>query len=81
MCQQIWAGVSPSLPIPKLTQFIQFVKSGQKIWAGPPLIWTKSKRTAIFFRETVRFLSSVFLIEMSFASKELFFSLGTLFCR
>ena len=33
MCQQIWAGVSPSLPIPKLTQYIQFVKSGQKIWA------------------------------------------------
>ena len=51
MCQKIWAGVSPSLPIPKLTQYIQFVKSGQKIWAGPspPLIWTKSKRTATFF--------------------------------
>ena len=30
---------------------IQFVKSGQKIWAGPspPLNWTKSKRTATFF--------------------------------
>ena len=30
------------------------MKSGQKIWAGPspPLIWTKSKRTATFFRET-----------------------------
>ena len=52
MCQKIWAGVSPSLPIPKLTQYIQFVKSGQKIWEGPyphPLIWTKSKRTATFF--------------------------------
>ena len=51
MCQKIWAGVSPSLPIPKLTQYIQFVKSGQKIWAGPspPLNWTKSKRTATFF--------------------------------
>ena len=51
MYQQIWAGVSPSLPIPKLTQYIQFVKSGQKIWAGPspPLNWTKSKRTATFF--------------------------------
>ena len=49
MCQKIWARVSPSLPIPKLTQYIQFVKSGQKIWAGfPPLIWTRSKRTAIF---------------------------------
>ena len=35
MCQKIWAGVSPSLPIPKLTEYIQFVKSGQKIWAGP----------------------------------------------
>ena len=54
ICQKIWAGVSPSLPIPKLTQYIQFVKSGQKIWAGPshPLILTKSKRTANFFRET-----------------------------
>ena len=42
---------SPSLPIAKLTQYIQFVKSGQKIWAGPspPLNWTKSKRTATFF--------------------------------
>ena len=30
-----WAGVSPSLQIPKLTQYIQFVKNGQKIWAGP----------------------------------------------
>ena len=51
--KKIGAGVSPSLPIPKLTQYIQFVKSGQKIWAGPspPLIWTKSKRTATFFRE------------------------------
>ena len=36
MCQKIWAGVSPFLPIPKLTQYIQFVKSQQKIWAGPP---------------------------------------------
>ena len=50
VAKKIWAGVSPSLPIPKLTQYIQFVKSGQKIWAGPsPLIWTKSKRTATFF--------------------------------
>ena len=53
MCQKIWAGVSPSLPkkFPRLTQYIQFVKSGQKIWPGPspPLIWTKSKRTATFF--------------------------------
>ena len=38
------------IPIPQLTQYIQFVKSGPKIWAGPspPLIWTKSKRTATF---------------------------------
>ena len=30
---------------------IQFVNSGQKIWAGPspPLIWTRSKRTAAIF--------------------------------
>ena len=27
MCQKILAGVSPSLPIPKLTHYIQFVKS------------------------------------------------------
>ena len=29
------------------------MKSGQKIWAGPSpsLIWTKSKRTAAFFRD------------------------------
>ena len=35
----------------KVYSNIQFVKSGQKIWAGPspPLIWTKSKRTATFF--------------------------------
>ena len=54
MWQKIWAGVSPSLPIPKLTHYIQFVKSWRKIWAGPsppPLIWTKSKRTATFFLE------------------------------
>ena len=36
MCQKIWAGVSPSLPVPNLTQYIQFVKSGQKIGLGPP---------------------------------------------
>ena len=54
MCQKIWAGVSPSLPIPKLTQYIRFLRCGQN-WAGPPppLIWIKSKRTATFFRETV----------------------------
>ena len=40
---KIWA--SPNWPN------IRFVKSGQKIWAGPspPLHWTKSKRTATFF--------------------------------
>ena len=50
---KIWTGVPP-LPIAKLSQYIQFVKSGQEIWAGPslPLIWTKSKRTATSFRET-----------------------------
>ena len=37
MCLEVWAGVSPSLPIPKLTQYIQFVKSGQKFGQGPPL--------------------------------------------
>ena len=38
---------SPSLPIPKLTQYIQFVKSGQKIWAGPSgkitLYWNRKE--------------------------------------
>ena len=53
MCQKISAEVSPSLPIPKLTQYIQFKKSGQKIWAGPPLPHLdKAIRTATFFRET-----------------------------
>ena len=54
ICQTISAVVTPSLPIPKLTQYIQFVKSGQKNLGSPPhLIWTKSKRTATFFRETI----------------------------
>ena len=35
MCQKIWAGVSPSLPIPKLTQYIQFVKVDKKLEQGP----------------------------------------------
>ena len=50
MCQKIWAGVSPSLPIPKLTQYIQFVKSGQKIWAGPspPSIGQNPKEQLLF---------------------------------
>ena len=49
MCQKIWAGVSPSLPIPKLTQYIQFVKSGQKIWAGPPSFGQNPKEQLLFF--------------------------------
>ena len=55
MCQKKWAGVSPSLPMPKLTQYIySFWKVDEKFGQGPPppLIWTKSKRTATFFRET-----------------------------
>ena len=54
MCQKIWAGVSPSLPIPKLTQYIQFVKSGRKIWAGPslPPQLDKIQKNSYFFRET-----------------------------
>ena len=53
ICQTISAVVTPSLPIPKLTQYIQFVKSGQKNWAGPPPPpnWTKSKTTATFFSD------------------------------
>ena len=53
--KKIGQGVSPPplLPIPKLTQYIQFVKSGQKFWAGhpPPLIWTKNnpKEQLLFF--------------------------------
>ena len=42
MCQK-WAGASPSLPIPKLTQYIQFVEVDKKF--APP----QSKRTATFF--------------------------------
>ena len=50
MCQKIWAGVSPSLPIPKLTQYIQFVKSGQKIWAGPsPPSFGQNPKEQLFF--------------------------------
>ena len=53
MCQKIWAGVSPSFPISKLTQYIHYTVCEK--WtknlgmALPPLIWTKSKRTATFF--------------------------------
>ena len=35
------------------------MKRWQKIWAGPPpLIWTKSKRTATFFRDGVPYFRS-----------------------
>ena len=50
MCQKIWVGVSPSLSIPKLTQYIQFVKVDKEFGQGPPLIWTKSKEQLLFFR-------------------------------
>ena len=51
MTRDIWVGVSPSLP--KLTQYIQFVKSGQKIWAGPsPPQLDKIQKNSYFFRET-----------------------------
>ena len=51
ICQKIWAGVSPSLPIPKLTQYTQFVKSGQKIWAepSPPSFGQNPKEQLLFF--------------------------------
>ena len=41
--------VSPSLPIPKLTPYIQFVKSGQKIWAAPPPPLDKIQKNSFFF--------------------------------
>ena len=44
---------SPLLPIPKLTQYTVCEKWTKEIGGVfPPLIWTKSNRTAIFFRET-----------------------------
>ena len=50
MCQKIWAGVSPSLPIPKLTQYIEFVKSGRKNWAGPsPPSFGQNSKEQLFF--------------------------------
>ena len=49
MCQKIRAEVSPSLPIPKLTQYIQFVKSGQKIWAGPPPSFGQNPKEQLLF--------------------------------
>ena len=49
MCQKIWAGVSPSLPIPKLTQFIQILKSGQKIWACPPPSFGQNPKEQLLF--------------------------------
>ena len=52
MCQEVWAGVSPSLPIPKLTQYIQFMKSGKKNWAGPsPPHLDKIQENSYFFRD------------------------------
>ena len=54
ICQTIWAVVTPSLPIPKLTQYTVCEKWTNNVGRLPPLlIWTKSKRTATFFRETV----------------------------
>ena len=57
--QKIWVGVSPSLPISTLTHHSLW-NVDKKIGQGPPpLIWTKSKRTATFFRETFpNFVSS-----------------------
>ena len=50
ICQKIWPGVSSSLPIPKLTQYIQFVKSGQTIWARPvPNHLDKIPKDSYFF--------------------------------
>ena len=49
--KNVGQGPPPSSPSPNWPN-IQFVKSGQKIWARPslpPLIWTKSNRTATFF--------------------------------
>ena len=54
MCQTIWAGVSPSLPIPKLTQYMQFGKSGKRFWTGPsppPSFGQNSKERLFFFRK------------------------------
>ena len=38
------------VPIPKLTHYIQFVKSGQKIWARPfpPPFWAMPERNGFF---------------------------------
>ena len=47
MTRDIWVGVSPSLP--KLTQYIQFVKSGQKIWAGPPPSLRQNPKEQLLF--------------------------------
>ena len=53
MCQKIWAGVSSSLPIPKLTQYIQFVKVDNKFGQGPPPSFGQNpKEQLLFFRET-----------------------------
>ena len=49
MCQKIWVGVSPSLPIPKLTQYIYSLWKVDKNLGPLPLIRTKSKRTATLF--------------------------------
>ena len=52
MCRKIWTGISPSLPIPKLTQYIQFVKSGKKIGQGPPPPHLdKIQENSYFFRD------------------------------
>ena len=49
MWQKIWAGVSSSLPIPKLTQYIQLVKSGQKFWQPPPPSFGQNPKEQLLF--------------------------------
>ena len=48
LCQKIWAGVSPSLPIPILAQYTVCEKWTKYLGRALPL---KSKRTVTFFRE------------------------------
>ena len=68
MCQKIWTRVSHSLLIPKLTQYIQFVKSGQKILAGPSLLPSFGQNP----KEQLLFSGNLPLILQSFKWKTLF---------
>ena len=69
LCQKFGQGTSPPSPSPNWPNIYSLWKVDKKFGQGspPPLIWTKSKRTATFFRETFPYwennTNSSFLLE------------------